>query len=131
MKTKRTVLAWSCAVLLILYPVSALFVHTYLTDDYYGIMAALFALNAGAAFFVERTYRLSGSGRHVRSELRYIVLFIGLGCALLSAQYWMTDEVHNVWLRLGIMSPVGVILLLLMWFALEVDREQGKSEDKS
>ena len=41
-----------CVALLILYPVAAIVVRAYiLTDEHQSIMAALFAVNAGAALF--------------------------------------------------------------------------------
>lgn len=130
MKINSKTLAQTCVALLIIYPVSTILVWAYLRpDDSYGTLAALFALNAATAFFVEHIFRLPRLRQYAPKELRYFVLLIGLVCALMAAQYWMTDEVHNVWLRLGIMSPVLLILLVLMWFAGKVDKEKAENAD--
>ena len=117
-------LAWVCVVLLVLYPGSAMLVWGYVAnDDHYGILAALFAANAGTALFVALIFSLAQSSNHTSRVLRPLVGAIGVICALTSAVFWMTDEVDNVWLRAGIISPVLVILIVLMWFIDTVKKE--------
>ena len=123
MKITSTALAWVCVALLVLYPVSAILVWAYLaSDDHYGIMAALLAANAGTALFVGLAFGLPQFRHHTSRVLRLIVGSIGVVCALMSAMYWMADEVDSVWLRAGIVSPVLVILLVLMWFIDTVNK---------
>ena len=123
-------LAWVCVALLILYPTSAILVQGYIvTDDYYGILAALLAANAGTAFFVRLVFDLPQFSHHTSGALKFIVVFIGVVCALLSAMYWMADEVDHLWLRTAIISPVLVILFVLMWFIDKVNKTETKHED--
>ena len=117
--------------LLVLYPISAILVWAYLAnDDNYGIMAALFAANAGTAFFVGLAFSLPQFSHYASRVLRLIVGSIGVVCGLMSALYWMADEVDNIWLRAGIISWVLVILLVLMWFVDKVNKEETKHEGK-
>ena len=132
MKITSKTLAQTCVALLIIYPVSALLVWAYLTpNNNYGTLAALFALNAATAFFVEHAFRLPRLRKYAAKGLRNIVLLIGLASALIAAQYWMSDEVRNIWVRLGIMSPVLLILLVLLWFAHEAEKGKAQSEDSA
>ena len=131
MKITSTALAWVCVAILVLYPVSAILVWAYVaTDDYYGILAVLFAANAGTAIVVRLAFSLPQFSHHTSRALRHTVDAIVAVCALMSALYWMADEVDNVWLRAGIVSPVLVILLVLMWFIDTVNKEgsQHKGE---
>ena len=130
MKITSTALSWVCVALLVLYPVSAILVWAYLASESYGIMAALFAANAGTAFFVGLTFRLPEFSGHTSRVLRFFVVFIAVVCGLISALFWMADEVDNVWLRAGIVSPVLVILLVLMWFIDTVNKGGSKHEDE-
>ena len=122
MKITSTALAWVCVALLVLYPVSAILVWAYLAPESYGIMAALFAANAGTALFIGLTFRLPEFSGHTSRALRFSVVVIAVVCGLMSALFWMADEVDNVWLRAGIVSPVVVILLVLMWFIDTVNK---------
>ena len=122
MKITSTALAWVCVALLVLYPVSAILVWAYLSPESYGIMAALFAANAGTALFIGLTFRLPEFRGHTSRALRFFVVFIAVVCGLMSALFWMADEVDNLWLRLGIVSPVLVILFVLMWFIDKVNK---------
>lgn len=128
MKITTTVLARVCVALLVLYPVSALLVWAYLAPDSYGILAALFAANAGTAFFVGFAFRLPEFSGHTSRALRLSVVLIGVVCGLMSALHWMADEVDHIWLRAGIISPIVVILLVLMWFVDKVNKERTKHE---
>ena len=122
MKITSTALAWVCVALLVLYPLSAILVWAYLAPESYGIMAALFAANAGTALFIGLTFRLPEFSGHTSRALRFLVVSIAVVCGLMSALFWMADEVDNVWLRAGIVSPVLVILLVLMWFIDTVNK---------
>ena len=120
-----------CVALLVLYPVSAILVWTYVdTDDYYGILAALFAANAGTALFVGLVFSLPQFSHHISRALRLTVGTIGVVCALTSALFWMADEVDNIWLRAGIISPVVIILIILMWFIDKVNKEGTEHESE-
>ena len=122
MKITSTAVAWVCVALLVLYPVSAILVWAYLAPESYGIMAALFAANAATALFIGFTFRLPAFSSHTSRALRFFVVSIAVVCGLMSAVFWMADEVDNVWLRAGIVSPVLVILLVLMWFIDTVNK---------
>ena len=128
MKITSTALAWACVALLTLYPISALLVWSYLAPKSYGIMAALFAANAGTALLVGLVFRLPEFSHYTSRALRLSVVLIAVVCAVLSAVHWMADEVDNIWLRAGIISPVVVILLVLMWFVDRVNKEGTKRE---
>ena len=128
MKITSKALAYVCVALMVLYPVSATFVWAYLDSDRYGIMAALFAANAGTAFFALLAFGLPESVHYTSKALRFIVFFIGVTSGLMSAIYWMADEVENIWLRAVIISPVLVILLVLMWFFNKVNKERTSHE---
>ena len=122
-------LALVCMTLLVLYPVTAILVWAYVaTDDYYGVLATLFAANAGTALLVGLAFGLPQFSHHTSTALRLIVGTIGVICAVMSAVYWMADEVENVWLRAGIISPIVVILIVLMWFIDKVNKEGEKHE---
>ena len=129
MNVTSKALAWACVVLLVLYPVSAFLVWAYVADDdYYGVLAALFAANAATALFVGLAFRLPEFRDHTSGAQRFFVGAIGVICAFGSGVYWMWDEVDNVWLRLGIISPIVVTLLVLGWFVDKVNEEGAKHE---
>lgn len=117
--------------LLILYPISAVLVWSYLgADDYYGVMAALLVANAGAALLVGLAFSLPEYRHHTSKVLRLTVSSVGVACALASAIFWMVDEVDHIWLRLVIISPIAVIFLLLMLFVNRVDNAGTQREDR-
>ena len=126
MRITSTGLARFCVALLILYPVSAFLVWSYLDADSYGLMAALFATNAGTAVFVGLVFNLSELSRYTSRALRLSVVLIGVVSGLISALFWMTEEVDHIWLQVVIMSPVLVILLVLMWFIAKTGKEETK-----
>ena len=128
MKINSKALAKMCVALLVLYPVSAFLVWTYLDSDKYGIMAVLFASNAGTAFFAGLVFGLPEFIRYTSKVLRLLLSFIGVASGLMSAIYWMWDEVEHIWLRVVIISPVLVILFVLMWFVDKVNKEGTKHE---
>ena len=128
MKIDCKVLAKVCVALLVLYPISSLLVWTYIYPDRYGTMAALFAANAGVSLFVGFVFRLPEYYRCTSRKLRILVVAIGVVSGLVSALYWMADEVDHIWLRLIIISPVLVILLVLMWFVDKANKEETKNE---
>ena len=76
MKISNKVLARVCVALLVLYPVSAILVWAaYPTrDDYYGILAALLAANAGTAFFVRLVFGAPEFSDYTSGALRRVVL---------------------------------------------------------
>ncbi len=122
-------LAWACATLLALYLVSAVLVATYVgSDDYNGTMAALFAANAGTALLVSLVFGQPEFRGHTPRALRLVVLGIGAVSGFLSAMYWMFDEVDNIWLLVGAISPVVVILFVLTWFIDKVNKEGPEHE---
>ena len=92
MKITSTALAWVCVALLVLYPVSAILVWAYLSPESYGIMAALFAANAGTALFIGFTFRLPEFRGHTSRALRFFVVFIAVVCGLIvsNQQKWDT-----------------------------------------
>ena len=93
-----------------MYPVSAILVSAYLTsDDNYGIMAALLAAKAGTALLVRLVLGLPGFSDYTSGALRLIVLIIAVASGLVSAVYWMADEVDHIWLHAGIISLVFVL----------------------
>ena len=129
MNITTTALAWMCIALLVLYPLSAILVAAYLAaDDNYGIMASLFAANAGAAFFVGLAFGLPEFSGHTSRVLRLSAIVIGVVCGLASALYWMADEVEHIWLRAGMVAPVLIVLLVLMWFIDKVNKERTSDE---
>ena len=128
MKITSQALAKVCVALLVLYPVSAILVWAYLDSDNYGIMAALFAANAGTALFVGLVFGLPEFIHCTSKVWRLSLVFIGIASGLMSAIYWMSDEVDHIWLRMVIISPVLVILFVLMWFIDKVNKEGTKHE---
>ena len=58
--------------------------------------------------------------------LNLIVVLLGVGCGSLSTFYWIAYEVEHIWLRTGILSPVFLILIVLVWFTVKVDKERTK-----
>lgn len=78
MKITSQTLAWTCVILMVLYPVVAILVWGYLTPDRYGIMAALFAANAGTALLVGLVFGLPEFGHCTSRGLRLSVFFIGV-----------------------------------------------------
>ena len=128
MRITSTALAWGCVTLLVLYPVSAILVWAYLAPDSYGIMAALLAANAGTAFFVRLTFDLSDSGGHAWRAQRFLVNLIAVVSGVISASFWMADEVDQIWLQAVIISPVVAILVVLMWFVDKASKEGAKTE---
>ena len=131
MKIPSKALAWVCVALLILYPVSATVVVTYIaSDDNYGILAALLAANAGMAFLIWLVFSQAEFIDYTSGALRLLVLIIGAGSGLVSAGYWVVDEVDHFGLRVGIIAPVLVTLLVLRWFVEEAKKEGMKHEGK-
>ncbi len=128
MKITSTALAWVCVAILVLYPVSAILVAAYLAPDSYGILAALLAANAGTALFAGLAFGWPEFSHCTSRALRFVVFIIGVVSGLLSALYWMADEVDHIWLRAGIISPVLIILLVLMSFVVKVNKEGTKHE---
>lgn len=128
MKLTSNTLAKVCVALMVLYPVSAILVWAYLDSDRYGIMAALFASNAGTAFFALLVFGLPEFIHYTSKVLRLLLVFIGVASGLMSALYWMSDEVEHIWLRMVIISPVLVILFVLLWFVDKVNKEGTEHE---
>ena len=128
MKITSTTLAWVCVILMVLYPVTANLVWAYLAPDSYGIMAALFAATAGTALLVGLTFRLPEFSHYTSGALRFFVVFIGVFSGLLSAMYWMADEVDHLGLRTALVAPVLVILLVLTWFIDKVNKDRTSNE---
>ena len=96
LKISSKSLAWICVALLVLYPLSATLIVGYLAPGDDGIQAALFAANAGTAFFVWLAFDFRELRGHTTRALRLTVLSIGVICGLLSAVHWMADEVDNI-----------------------------------
>ena len=128
MRISSNTLARLCVALLVLYPVSAILVWSYLAPESYGIMAALFATNAGTAFFVGSILGLAKFNDPPSTMLRFFATFIAVVCGLISATFWMADEVYNIGLRVAIVSPVVLILLVLWGFTAKA-AEQGKKPE--
>ena len=126
LKVTSTALARVCVTLLVLYPVLAFLVWSYLASDNYGILAALFAANAGTAFLVFFVLSSPESSNYTSGAL--IVLIIAMFSGLLSGVYWIWDEVDHNLLRVGIIAPVLVILFVLMSFIDKVKKEGTKHE---
>ena len=126
LKITSTALARVCVTLLVLYPVLAFLVWSYLASDNYGILVALFAANAGTAFLVFFVLSLPESSNYTSGAL--IVLIIAMISGLLSGVYWIWDEVDHNLLRVGIIAPVLVILFVLMSFIDKVKKEGTKHE---
>ena len=121
-------MAWACVVLLTVYPILAILIGEYVaSNDNYGVLAALLAANAGTALLVELVFLVPKYRRHARRALRIIVGFIAVTSGLLSAFYWMADEVDNELLRAGLMAPVVVILIVLLLFMDAVNK--GRTSD--
>ena len=130
MKITSKILAWVCVSILVLYPIVAIVWDYLASGSNYGIVAALLAANAGTAFLVRLVFGLPELEGHTSEELRLFVLIIGVASGLASAVYWVVDEVDHVWLVAGIIAPVLVILLALMWFVDKVNKEGTKHEGK-
>ena len=131
MKITSSALAWVCVAILVLYPASAFVVWSYLSsaaDNYYGVLAALLAANAGTAFLVQFVLHLPELSDYTSEKLKLIVLIIAVVCGVSSAVTWMADEVDHLWLRVVIISPVVVIILVLRWFGGKVNEEGTKYE---
>ena len=95
LKITSTALARVCVTLLVLYPVLAFLVWIYLASYNYGILAALFAANAGTAFVVFFVLSSPEFSNYTLGAL--IVLIIAMISGLLSGVYWIWDEVdHNL-----------------------------------
>ena len=123
-------LAWTCVALQVLYPLLAWPIVGFLAPGDDGILAALFAANSGTAFFAWLAFDLRELRGHTTRALRLSVLSIGVICGFLSAVHWMADEVENLWLRMGISSPIIIILVVLLWFVYKAivegtDRNEG------
>ena len=112
---------------LVLYPAAAMLVGYLAIDDRNGILASLFAANAGTALLVALIFGLPQSNNQTSRALSFLFGFIGALCALLSAVHWMADEVDNVWLRIGIISPIVVTLIVLAWFVYKVNEEGAEN----
>lgn len=117
-----------CVFLLVLYPVSAILVWSYLAPERYGIMAALFAGNAATAVFVGLVFGLPDLAHYTSRALKLFVVLIGVGSGLASAVFWMAGEVDRVWLQPVFISPVVVILIVLMWFVAKAEKKGKKPE---
>ena len=131
MKITSTTLARLCVALLVIYPISAILLWAYLAhDNSYGIMAALLAANAGTALFVGLAFDLPEFSHYTSRALRLTVITIGIVSGLVSAQFWMADEVGHIWFRAAIVSPVLVILIVLMSFVAKVNKEGTNHEDE-
>ena len=103
MKITSTTLARLCVALLVLYPISAILLWAYLAhDNSYGIMAALLAANAGTALFVGLAFDLPEFSHYTSRALRLTVITIGIVSGLVSAQFWMADEVGHIWFRAAV-----------------------------
>ena len=114
--------------LLLLYPLSAILVSTYLAPGSYSILAPLLAANAGTALFAGLTFDLPEFSPRTSRWLRLVVVSTGVVSGLLSALYWLAGEMDHIWLRAGIISPILVIFLVLMWFVRKVNKEGTKHE---
>ena len=91
-------------------------------------MAALLAANAGTAFLVDLLFLLPEYSHQTSRALRTSVGFIVVVSGLLSALYWMADEVEHLYLRAVFVAPVVIILLVLLWFVDTVNKEGTSNE---
>ena len=131
MKLTSKTLAKVCVAILVLYMGSAALLGPYLTsNDHYGVLAALFAANAGTAFLVWNVFSFPKYSDHTSGTQKLVVLIIAVVSGLFSAVYWMADEIDNIWLRVGIVLPVLVILLVLVWFVDKVGKEETKHKGR-
>lgn len=128
MKMTSTFLAKVCATILILYPALAVPVWNYIASDDYGLLAALFAANAGTAFFVGLVLNFPEFSHFTPRGLRLVIVIIAAASGLASAFFWVADEVGHVWLRLSMVLPFIVTLLVLIWFADRCSRAGTKRE---
>ena len=122
--------AWACVALLAAYPVLAILVGEHVvSNDNYVALAALLAANAGTAFLVELVFLMPEFRRHAGRSLRVIVGFIAVTSGLLSAFYWMADEVEHELLRAGLMAPVVAILIVLLLFMDTANKGRTSNAD--
>ena len=111
-----------------MYPVSAVLVSAYVTADSDGILAAVLAANAGTALLVLLTFGLPEFRGHTSRGLRFLVSLVAVASGLMSALYWMADEVEHLGLRAALVAPVVVILLVLISFVDKVNKEGTKRQ---
>lgn len=130
MKMTSNSLAWVCVAILVLYPLVAVVWDYLASDNNYNVVAAALAANAGTALLVRLVFSLPALSDYTSGELRLIVLFIGVASGLASAVYWVANEVDHVWLLAGIISPVLVTLLMLLWFVDKVEKEGTSHQGK-
>ena len=126
MKITSTALARACRILLTLYPVSTLLCFYLISDENYRIMAALFAANAAAASLAMLIFGWYESSDNVPGPSRLFTLVIAVGSGLTSAVFAIAAEVEQPWLRIGLIAPVVVILLVLIWFVNKVSKERAE-----
>lgn len=128
MKITSKALAWACVTLVVLYPASALLVWYVAFDNHYGIMAALFATNAGTAFLIHLVFGQPEFSDHTPKALKLSVLFVAAASGLGSAVFWLAGEVDSAWLLAGFVSPAVFTLLMLAWFGDKVNEEVREHE---
>ena len=131
MKITSTTLAWVCLGLLALCPVFVILIWSYI--DYksnHGTVAAVLATNAGTALLVSLVFSFPEFKHQATRNLTYWVIFVGGASGLLSAVFWIMDEVGNLYLPAAFIAPFVVILLVLVWFTSKVSKEGTSDEGK-
>ena len=129
MRISNRTLAKVCLGILILTPVAAILVWFF--TDYQsnrGTIAAVLAANAGTALLVSLVFSFHEFKNHTTSELRYLTVFAGACSGILSAVFWIMEEVQNLYLPIVLVAPLVVTLIVLFMFTKRVS-EKGTSSD--
>lgn len=132
MKISRDSLMKACGTLLVVYPFSAIILTQFILtpEDSYGLLAALLAVNAGAAFFVGHALGLPEYSNYTPGVLRNSILSIAVASGLLSAMFWVSDEVGHLGIQLALVTPGLIIILIAGWFIHKVEKERKKREEE-
>lgn len=121
-----TVLAWGLVAILLLHMVLAIAVWYYLDSDNSGLIAALFASNAGTAFLVGFVFHLPAFSHFIPRGSNIFPVFIGAASGFTSGVHWMADEVEDAWIRLIMLALIIIIVVILGWFIYKCNKERTK-----
>ena len=130
MKITTIGIAKGCVAILMLHIVLGIAVCSYFDFGNYGLLAALFAANAGAAFFAGYIFNLPAFSRSTLRGVSYFTFSIAAVSGLMSAYSWMADEMEDAWLPIITLIPIIVLLFMLVWFVNKYTKEETKHEDE-
>ena len=124
------ILARVCVTLLALNAVSAILVAALLSPKHDGTLAAVFAVNAGTSMLVGLVFNLPNFVGQTSGTLKLAVVSIAAVCGWMSAMYWLSEEVVHLWLRVGVLSPVLITIIVLIWFVEKAFKEKTPHGDE-